>query len=221
MTPSRIAASVPELPADAVAALPPRRPLALRVGAALLAGTATAGLMFFLWPHPAGSDHDALRSSFSLVPWFLGLPWLKRLDIRPVLWFFASILCSVLVPLLAGRIVYRALSLPYRDWEIADWNRDRCRVVRVERAIVLLPDDQVVARSSPGEAVWRQVLRVGWTVVIVLFLGLAVAEAGGVRGAVADSLHAAWLAIALSVGLVQLVGEFLLGRAEGRAAGTS
>jgi hypothetical protein len=219
VTPSRIAVSVPDLAPDAVASLRPRRPLLVRRAVAVVAGAAAAALVLLVRPDSPSSDAGALRSAVALVPWVLALPWLKKLDMRPVLWFFGCVLCAFAAPLLAGRVAYRALSLPYRDWEIADWNLERRRAVPTERALVLVDAEEVPEARSPREAAWRRFLSVGWAVVIVSFAGLAAVEMGGAPpAATTDALHAGWFAAAALVGAVQLVGEFLLGRAERRAA---
>ncbi len=167
--------TVPELSAQAQAALPVRRALELRWLAGAGAAAVTVAGVVMTWDSmDLNSDRGttAVRLAVWLAPWALALPWLKKLDIRPVPWFFLSMFLGVLVaPWLAAKIAYRSTSLPYRDWSIDYWHEHRARLVPSEKAIVLVAGDSVAPPVLPGWLVRLEaVQRVGWSLVIAVMI---------------------------------------------------
>ncbi|RNL79626.1 hypothetical protein [Nocardioides marmorisolisilvae] len=149
-----VTTGVPELAEEAVDALPRRRPAVLRSLLPVVAAVA-AFVPVVLFTGERGTGSDAIRMAVYLAPWALALPWLKRLDLRPVPWFFlCAALGFVMAPVLAYKVVHRALSLPFRDWEVGFWHGHLARSVPGMRALVLLP-----AGSVPEPVVPRWVRR--------------------------------------------------------------
>jgi hypothetical protein len=163
---------VPELAPAIREALPRRRPPGLCLLASAAAGAvafAVVVLVTLAGPRD-GSEDTALRIAGWLLPWMLALPWLKHLDMRPVPWFFGCLFLGLFAaPVLACRVAYRATSLPYRDWAPEYWNAYRARVVRDERAIVLLA---LGAVEKPADPRWLRTLelvqRSLWIAVMVV-----------------------------------------------------
>jgi hypothetical protein len=191
----------------------------LRYGASAVAATATAIVQVASYPDGFGDRVDAIRALLALVPWFLALPWLKHLDLRPVVWFFLCLFCGLAAaPVLAWKVTYRALSLPYRDWPIEYWHVRLSRAVRESHAVVLVDKgDTLLTVRGRREAAWRSVLKWAWASVLLGFVLLAGAEIFSPIGP-NDWVQGIWLLAVSMVGLGHLVGEFFLGLSDRRAS---
>jgi hypothetical protein len=214
VTPPRIAARVPDLPPDEVAALPRRRSTAVRRAGALAAAVAALMLEFARVPGHRDAQ-DAILALLSLAPWALALPWLRRLDLHPVHWFFLCLLLPVFPAVLAGKVAYRALSLPYRDWTVERWHSGRLRAVRDLGAVVLVGgSDRPLQAAGSREARWRTVTGGAWAAVLAWFVAAAVAAA--LDPSLPHPVRESWVLAVAVLGLAQLVGEFVLGLGEPR-----
>jgi len=156
---------------------------------------------------------DAARNILALAPWLLTLPWLKHLDLRPVVWFFLCLLCGIAAPVLVWKVVYRALSLPYRDWEIASWHAGRARAVRGLGAVVLVdPSGGPAIVRGTGEARWRATVRWAWSGVCAGFVALVAADLALGDRTVPDWPQDLWLLAVTVVAVGHLLGELVLDR---------
>ncbi|RNL64347.1 hypothetical protein EFK50_07410 [Nocardioides marmoriginsengisoli] len=202
----------PLLPAEAVAALPRRKPMELCALAGLVVGVSVLVLDFYAftdWGGSPGSPGEALHQGlFFLAPWLLTLPWQRELDLRRVPWFFV---CLFVFPFanagLAGLFTYRALMAPYRTWRAAYWNVHRARALVGSSAWVLVSEaDAGPAPMSEREAWWLRAEQIAWFAMIVLAVPLWIWR-DSVEGT--PNLGAAWgiaiLALALAPAAVDLV----------------
>lgn len=190
-------AQLPELAEPGTALLPPRRSVKLRVLAGTAAGTVAFAVAAAATQESTDRSEEVLRIAAWLAPWLIGLPWLKKLDIRPVPWFFLSLVVGIVAaPVLAAKIVYRAVSLPYRDWNVEYWHGHRARRVPGSRSVVLVP---LEAAPQPRTPTWLRttdrVQRAAWTVYLVL-IPVAV---------VYDPRLPTWPGLLLYLGLVALL----------------
>lgn len=121
-------------------------------------------------------DHDALRWGTQLLPWAVGLPFLRRASMSRSAWLVLSLAYPV-VFLLVGRLTFRLMMLPARDWEPAYWELDRVSPIPGKSPFwVLAPEPGTPAgiRLAPpaDSSVWRRfkwASRRAWVIVFPAF----------------------------------------------------
>jgi hypothetical protein len=173
--------TVPTLTPEKAAGLPGPRPYGLRQVAAALAAVLTFAALVAveaeLIDSASRSTRDVLHFAAAITPWLLTLPWLRHLDLRPVPWFFLCLVFWIFAaPLLVGRVVSRALALPYRDWPVEYWHASRARNVPGVRAWTIVPADEALPYHRPPA---ERALQAGWSVEVVTAIPVLAAESGG------------------------------------------
>lgn len=159
---------MPLLGEDELRALPARRPVLLAVLGGLVPTGLAVGLTLVAYPEssaPAPVAERAQQLAVSLAPWLLAAPWLRRLDLRRVPWFFLCLLGPLGGFVLAAVVGYRVLSLPHRTWPVGYWNEHRARRIAGTRTWVLLDAARVPEPDlSPRARFWEGLERAAWVV---------------------------------------------------------
>lgn len=161
-------ARLPLLADDTLRALPAPRPVLLRILGGLVPTGLAIGLTLVAYPEssvPAPTSERVQQLAVSLAPWLLATPWLRRLDLRRVPWFFLCLVTPLGGFVLAGVVGFRVLSLPYRSWPISYWHEHRARRIAGTRTWVLLDDSAVPEPGlSPRTVFWERLERWAWVV---------------------------------------------------------
>lgn len=166
----KVLEAVPELGPDEVDALPEARPWQHVMWAASGAAVVAAGIAVIgggYWhfeEREASPGALAIAAATFLLPWLLGLPVMRRVDIRPVLWFYLCLLGPFFAGMLAYRLTDRLLSLPYRSWPVQYWHVHRVRRLPQQSSYVLVDPEQAdpLPPVQRWEYVSEPVLRVAW-----------------------------------------------------------
>jgi len=179
---------------------------AVRFSAAMAAITAYIFGDFLVWHLTSIDLHHGLgRWMWQLVPWLIGLPFLRRVSMAPSQWLVAS-----LIPFgsfwLLGRLVDRSVALPARDWPPAWWEADRVIPLARPGFWTLAPEPAVAARlrlAPPARSTLKR--RLQWWSRLTWPLSFT---AAGIMALLGESVTA-WFAIptVLSLFLVFLGPE--------------
>lgn len=145
--------AAPELPDEAVAALPRRHPRAL---CHLVAALAVPPVAYFWVDRDVPESllsADLAHLAINELPLLLALPVMRRVGMTPFFWLLGVMVIPFGGAVLAWKVAFRLVALPYRDWMPRVVDAPRIRNVRRHRAYVLV--DSPAAGHGWAEPILR------------------------------------------------------------------